>query len=119
MIVADWIANQPEILTVLHPAFPTCPGHEFWKRDFTGSSGLFSVLLKESSDEAVAAMIDGLEYFALGGSWGGYESLIWKTQLTRSVTNWNMATPCIRFHIGLEDPKDLIEDLRRSLKHIK
>ena len=118
LIVADWIANQPEILTVLHPAFPTCPGHEFWKRDFTGSSGLFSVLLKESSDEAVAAMIDGLEYFALGGSWGGYESLVFRTQLTRTVTDWNAATPCIRLHIGLEDPKDLIDDLAAGLKRL-
>ena len=118
LIVADWIANRPEVLTVLHPAFPTCPGHEFWKRDFTGSSGLFSILLKEYSDSAVAAMIDGLEYFALGGSWGGYESLVFRTQLTRTVTDWNLATPCIRFHIGLEDPKDLIDDLAAGLNRL-
>ena len=118
LLVAEWLGSRPEVLTLLHPAFPSCPGHDLWKRDFTGSSGLFSVLLKEYSDDAVAAMIDGLELFALGGSWGGYESLIWKTQLTRSVTDWNMATPCIRFHIGLEDPSDLIKDLAAGLDRL-
>jgi len=119
LIVADWLQSQPEVQTLLHPAFPSCPGHETWKRDFTGSSGLFSILLNEYSDEAIAAMIDGLELFALGGSWGGYESLIWRTQLTRSVTDWDNTKPCIRLHIGLEDPKDLITDLNAGLNRLK
>ena len=119
LIVADWLQSRPEVQTLLHPAFPSCPGHETWKRDFTGSSGLFSILLNEYSDEAIAAMIDGLELFALGGSWGGYESLIWRTPLTRSVTNWDDAKPCIRLHIGLEDPKDLITALNAGLNRLK
>ena len=113
--VAEWIQGRPEVVELRHPAFPSCPGHDNWKRDFTGSSGLFSVLLKPGSDEAVAALIDGLELFALGGSWGGYESLVLRTQLTRSVTEWSLETPCIRFHIGLEDPDDLIEDIAAGL----
>jgi cystathionine beta-lyase len=115
--VADWLAGQPQVKTLLHPAFASCPGHEFWKRDFTGSSGLFSVLLHECSDDAVAALIDNTELFALGGSWGGYESLIFRTDLTRTVTDWDLKTPCIRFHIGLEDPDDLIEDLKVGLDY--
>ena len=118
LAMCDWLLSRPEVDRVLYPPHPTSAGHELWKRDFTGSSGLFSVLLKESSDEAVAAMIDGLEYFALGGSWGGYESLVFRTQLTRTVTDWNASTPCIRLHIGLEDPKDLIDDLAAGLKRL-
>jgi cystathionine beta-lyase len=119
LVVADWLQSRPEVQTLLHPAFPSCPGHETWKRDFTGSSGLFSILLNEYSEEAITAMIDGLELFALGGSWGGYESLIWRTQLTRSVTDWNCTKPCIRLHIGLEDPEDLITDLKAGLNRLK
>ena len=114
--VADWIAGRPEVIELRHPAFPSCPGHEFWRRDFNGSSGLFSILLREGSDEAVAELIDGLELFALGASWGGYESLVLRTQLTRSVTDWNTNTPCIRLHVGLEDPDDLIDDLKFGFK---
>ena len=118
LIVADWLKTRPEVHTLLHPAFPSCPGHQIWKRDFTGSSGLFSILLNEYSGDAVAAMIDGLELFALGGSWGGYESLVWRTQLTRSATKWDSAKPCIRLHIGLEDPDDLIADLTEGLNRL-
>jgi len=113
--VADWIQSRPEVVELRHPAFPSCPGHEYWKRDFTGSSGLFSVLLKEGSDDAVAALIDGLELFALGGSWGGYESLVFRTHLTRDIVKWPSENPCVRLHIGLEDPEDLIEDLAAGL----
>lgn len=116
LIVAEWLNQQPQVKILRHPAFPSCPGHEFWQRDFTGSSGLFSVLLHECSDKAIAALINGLELFGLGGSWGGYESLIFRTQLTRTVTKWDLNTPCIRFHIGLEDPQDLIEDLSAGLE---
>jgi cystathionine beta-lyase len=118
LIVADWLKTRPEVHTLLHPAFPSCPGHQIWKRDFTGSSGLFSILLNEYSGDAVAAMIDGLELFALGGSWGGYESLVWKTQLTRSATKWDSTKPCIRLHVGLEDPDDLIADLTEGLDRL-
>ena len=113
--VADWLRGRPEVEELRHPAFPSCPGHDIWRRDFSGSSGLFSVLLKEAPDEAVANLIDGLDLFALGASWGGYESLVLRTQLTRSATNWNTKTPCVRFHVGLEDPDDLIDDLKAGL----
>ena len=115
MKVADWLRGRPEVEELRHPAFPSCPGHDIWRRDFSGSSGLFSVLLKEAPDEAVANLIDGLDLFALGASWGGYESLVLRTQLTRSATNWNTKTPCVRFHVGLEDPDDLIDDLKAGL----
>ena len=117
--VAEWLKGRQEVVDLRHPAFPSCPGHDNWKRDFSGSSGLFSVLLKEGSDDAVATLIDGLELFALGASWGGYESLVLRTQLTRSVTDWNPDTPCVRFHIGLEDPEDLITDLSAGLDRYK
>ncbi len=116
--VAEWLAEQPEIDRVLHPALPSCPGHEIWKRDFTGSNGLFGVVFKPASEAAMAAFIDGLELFALGGSWGGYESLVLPTNVTRTVTKWSENAQSIRFHIGLEDPDDLIEDIEAGLKRL-
>jgi cystathionine beta-lyase len=116
--VAEWLAERPEIDRVLHPALPSCPGHEIWKRDFTGSNGLFGVVFKPASEAAMAAFIDGLELFALGGSWGGYESLVLPTNVTRTVTKWSENAQSIRFHIGLEDPDDLIEDIEAGLKRL-
>ena len=75
LALAQWLEERPEVLRVIHPALPDHPGHALWKRDFSGSSGLFSIVLKPASDAAVAAMLDGLELFGLGYSWGGYESL--------------------------------------------
>jgi cystathionine beta-lyase len=95
---------------VLHPALPECPGHEFWKRDFRGSSGLFSFELKGASKEARAAFVDALKLFGIGYSWGGYESLAMPVDPHRTVSK-PPAQNLIRLHVGLEDPDDLIDDL--------
>jgi cystathionine beta-lyase len=94
---------------VLHPALPDCPGHEFWKRDFKGSSGLFSFELHGDA----AAFVDRLELFGIGFSWGGYESLAIPVDPTRTVSE-PPASNLVRLHVGLEDPEDLVEDLSRS-----
>jgi cystathionine beta-lyase len=113
--VAEWFAGRPEVERVLHPAFPSCPGHALWKRDFTGSSGLFSVVFKRATPAAVEALVERLELFALGGSWGGFESLILPTHVARSAVPFPGEERCVRFHIGLESPDDLIEDLGDGL----
>jgi cystathionine beta-lyase len=113
--VAEWLAGRAEIEQVLHPAMEDCAGHENWKRDFSGSSGLFGVVLKPAPVEAVHALIDTLELFGLGGSWGGYESLVLPTNVTRTASAAPGPGPMVRFHIGLEDPDDLIEDLGAGL----
>ena len=118
--LAEWFAGQTAVDRVLHPAFNTCPGHEFWKRDFTGASGLFSVVLNPVGQKAVDAMVDGLELYSLGGSWGGYESLVLPSSLegSRTATEWDFSKPCVRFHAGLEDIDDLIEDARAGLSRL-
>lgn len=112
--IAYWLKEQPQVGLVLHPALPDCPGHEYWKRDFTGSSGLFAFELKGSSDEARAAFVDRLELFGIGYSWGGYESLALPVDPVRTVSK-PPAANLVRLHIGLEDPDDLIEDLAEAL----
>ena len=111
--VATWLASRPEVAEVLHPALPSHPGHALWKRDFTGASGLFSVVLHPASRTQVAAFVDHLRYFGMGYSWGGYESLVipFDPRAYRTATKWDRPGPCLRFHIGLEDPADLIADL--------
>ena len=118
--VANWLNKRPEVETVLHPAFPSCPGHEIWQRDFIGSSGLFSIVLKDFSMEQVNAMLDDMDYFAMGYSWGGYESLIVPCDPTkiRSATKWNASGPLLRIHVGQEDVQDLIQDLERGLSRL-
>jgi cysteine-S-conjugate beta-lyase len=110
-ILAGWLREHAAVDTVLYPALSNAPGHEIWKRDFTGASGLFSVVLKPKSEVAIAAMLDGLQLFGMGYSWGGFESLVVPFKPHRTATNWTTEGPCLRFHIGLEDPKDLIADL--------
>lgn len=119
--MAQWFAARPEVGRVLHPALERDPGHALWKRDFSGSSGLFSIVLKQGSMKAVAAMLDGLELFGMGASWGGYESLALPFDPTgyRSVTRWDAPGPCIRFHIGLEDMDDLKADLDAGFARLK
>ena len=117
--IAKWLSNRPEIDRILHPALSSCPGHEIWQRDFSGSNGLFGVVFKPLSERAMHTFIDSLELFSLGGSWGGYESLVLPTNITRTVTKWKNNDQCIRFHIGLENPDDLIRDIERSLKSVK
>src|SRR5579859_123902 len=120
LTVARWLQERPEVARVIHPALPGCPGHEIWKRDFTGACGLFAVELKPCPQEAVHAMVDSLAHFGLGFSWGGYESLILATSgaINRTATNWQPAGPTLRLHIGLEDPEDLIADLARGFAHL-
>ena len=107
--IAHWLKRQPQVGEVLHPALPDCPGHDIWKRDFRGSSGLFSFELHGDA----AAFVDRLELFGIGFSWGGYESLAIPVHPTRTVSD-APASNLVRLHIGLEDPKDLMEDLSRS-----
>lgn len=111
--VALWLKERPEVGLVLHPALPDCPGHEYWKRDFKGSSGLFSFELKDSSKQRRAAFVDSLELFGIGYSWGGYESLALPVEPHRTVSK-PPAPNLVRLHIGLEDADDLIDDLANA-----
>lgn len=113
--VADWLAGQPEVLKVLHPARPDDPGHALWARDFTGASGLFGVELDVRRPEALAAFVDSLELFGIGASWGGYESLVIPARFTRVARPFPLTGTLVRLHIGLEDPEDLIADLAQAL----
>ena len=117
--VARWLQARPEVKRVLHPALPEDPGHALWKRDFLGSSGLFGIELAPVSKEKLAAFLDHLEHFALGYSWGGFESLAVPANLrgARSVRPWT-GGPLVRLQIGLEDPQDLIADLERGLERM-
>ncbi len=114
--MAHWFAARPEVKEVLHPALPTHRGHAIWKRDFSGSSGLFSIILQPAPEKAVAAMLDELELFGLGYSWGGFESLVIPFDCSpyRSATKWAPGGPALRFQIGLEDTEDLKADLDRG-----
>jgi cystathionine beta-lyase len=116
--VARWLAEQPQVARVLHPALPDFPGHALWARDFVGASGLFSFMLRGGDDAARAALINGLRHFGIGFSWGGYESLALPVDphALRTATSWQAEGPLVRLHIGLEDPDDLIEDLRLGLE---
>ncbi|WP_295844861.1 cystathionine beta-lyase [Tardiphaga sp.] len=114
--MAHWLAARPEVLTVLHPAMESHPGHAIWKRDFTGASGLFSIVLKPVSDKAVDAFLDTVKLFGMGYSWGGFESLVipFDCATYRSVTTWAPGGPALRLHIGLESVDDLKADLARG-----
>lgn len=115
--IARWLADQPQVAAVLHPALADCPGHEHWARDFSGSSGLFSFVFRGGDDSARTRFIEGLELFGLGYSWGGYESLVVPAdpERIRTATTWRAEGPLVRLQIGLEDPDDLIEDLAAGL----
>jgi cysteine-S-conjugate beta-lyase len=114
--VARWLEQRPEVARVLHPALPSCPGHALWQRDFSGGSGLFSVVFKPMPDKAVHAFLDELQLFGIGASWGGFESLAipFDCASIRTATKWAPGGPTVRFHIGLEDVDDLIGDLERG-----
>ncbi|MDB5663148.1 MAG: cystathionine beta-lyase [Sphingomonas bacterium] len=115
LAVARWLADQPQVARVLHPALPGCPGHEYWVRDFNGASGLFTFILDGGGEAARTALIDGLAHFGIGFSWGGYESLALPIDPVRSVNPWRAEGPAVRLHIGLEDADDLIADLAAGL----
>jgi cysteine-S-conjugate beta-lyase len=115
--VAHWLRGRPEVAEVLHPALPGAPGHALWKRDFTGASSLFGLVLKpEFSVEACTAMVNAMQLFGIGSSWGGYESLLVPTTdgFTRTASTRHFDGPILRMHVGLEDPTDLIADLEQG-----
>lgn len=117
--VAEWLRGRSEVETVLYPALSNAPGHELWKRDFTGATGLFSVVLKPVSEPALAAMLDNLSLFGMGFSWGGYESLVVPFIPVRTATTWTSPGPALRLHIGFENPDDLIDDLKQGFERLK
>lgn len=120
--VVQWLQERPEVAAILHPALPQHPGHEVFKRDFSGSNGLFSFVLKQGDLAAVTAFVEGMQHFKMGFSWGGYESLVLANldvQALRSVTTWPYQGPLIRLHIGLEDPADLIADLAAAFDRMQ
>jgi cysteine-S-conjugate beta-lyase len=114
--VARWLEQRPEVLRVLHPALENDPGHKIWQRDFSGASGLFSIVLKPTSEKSVYAFMNELALFGMGYSWGGFESLVilFDCAEYRTATKWAPGGPTLRFHIGLEDADDLIADLERG-----
>ena len=118
--IATWLKAQKEVARVLHPGIPDDPGHSLWLRDFQGASGLFGVVLKKATKAALTAMLDGMELFKMGYSWGGYESLIIPTDpgKQRTATTWDSPGPTLRIHAGLEDPDDLISDLKHGLARL-
>jgi cystathionine beta-lyase len=114
--VARWLAERPEIERVLHPALEGSPGHEIWKRDFTGSAGVFSIVFKPEATKAqVLKFVDGLELFEIGYSWGGVASLAVAYDFQRAKGRPDYGYRIVRLNVGLEDTEDLIEDLDRSL----
>lgn len=119
LLVAKWLQNQPEVERVLYPALPDDPFHALWQRDYAGATGLFGVILNSRTTRAgIAAMLDHMDYFAMGFSWGGYESLILPADIHRTVTPWPAADRTLRLHIGLEHPDDLIQDLAAGLRRL-
>ncbi len=120
LVLADWLARRPEVTRVLHPAVPRFPGHALWKRDFSGASGLFSVVMKPVPRPALAAMLDHMDLFGMGYSWGGFESLILPVRpaATRSATRWEDPGVVLRLHAGLEAPEDLIRDLESAFARL-
>ncbi|MSO66721.1 MAG: cystathionine beta-lyase [Pseudolabrys sp.] len=116
--VARWLGGRPEVARVLHPALASDPGHKIWQRDFSGASGLFSIVLKPASEKSVYAFMNELALFGMGYSWGGFESLVILFDCTeyRTATKWAPGGPTLRFHIGLEDVDDLIADLETGFK---
>lgn len=114
--VARWLQSLPDVARVLYPALESDPGHAIWRRDFHGAASLFGVVLKPTRDSAVAALINALELFGIGSSWGGFESLAIRADVrnSRTATAWKADGPLLRLHIGLEDPDDLISDLEQA-----
>lgn len=115
LALAEWLAGQPQVKAVLHPAFAGSPGHDTWRRDFTGAPGLFGVIFQPCSDDRVRAFVDALELFGIGVSWGGYESLVLPVKPMRTARPWDEKGQLVRFNIGFESTDSLIRDLARAL----
>ena len=119
--IADWLKGRAEVARVLHPALPDAPDHALWKRDFTGSSGVFAFVLKPAAEERVHAMLKAMQLFAMGFSWGGFESLAipCDPQVTRTAVAWKAEGPLLRLNVGLEHLDDLIADLERGFAALR
>ena len=119
--IAHWLKDQPEVNQILHPAFEDCPGHNFWKRDFKASNGLFSFTMDAMTEKQIALFVDGLKHFGMGYSWGGYESLVLPIMGLNKIRTAGK-TPegqIFRLHIGLEDIDDLKADLAAAFERIR
>ena len=121
LLIAEWLQTRPEVREVLYPALPGAPGHEIWKRDFLGASGLFAFELQPCTEKAIEAMLDGMRLFGMGYSWGGYESLLIPENVRkiRTAVPWRFEGPLFRIHIGLEDVEDLKDDLKAGLERLR
>ena len=120
LALAEWLRARPEVARLMHPGLAGDPGHALWRRDFSGAGGLFGLVLQPVSKTALAAMLDGMSLFAMGYSWGGFESLIVPTDpaALRTASPWEAAGPCLRVHAGLEDVEDLIADLEAGFDRL-
>ena len=120
LCLAEWLQQRPEVDRLLYPALPQDPGHGIWKRDFKGASGLFGVVLKPCARPSVTAMIDGMAFFGIGASWGGFESLmiLADPRPIRTATQWAEPGPVVRIHAGLEHSDDLIHDLEAGFDRL-
>jgi cysteine-S-conjugate beta-lyase len=114
--IAEWLRSRPEVATVLHPAMPECPGHATWRRDFTGSASVFSIVLADDwTAERVARFVDALRLFRIGFSWGGVTSLVMAYQGSSRI-DARLRDRLVRLNVGLEEPADLIADLQQALE---
>lgn len=116
--MANWLAKQPQVKRMLHPAHADCPGHALWQRDFSGAAGLFGVVFHPCSDAQIRSFVETLHHFGIGVSWGGYESLVLPVTPTRTATPWVEDGQLVRFNIGFEDPETLKADLAAALPHL-
>ena len=118
--IAQWLNASDKVKRVLYPALVEDPGHRLWKRDFTGAASLFGVVLQTSSESAMAKMVDGYRYFKIGASWGGFESLVVPADPAayRTAVPWKEPGCLLRYHVGLEDPDDLISDLKAGFERL-
>jgi cysteine-S-conjugate beta-lyase len=119
LTIARWLAGSPEIERVLHPAFESCPGHELWKRDFTGAAGVFSIVLRQDvSKQQVLDFVNALELFKIGYSWGGVTSLAVAYDFSHSRGRPGYEHRIVRLNIGLESTEDLLADLESALNRL-
>lgn len=116
--IAQWLAGQPQVARVLHPALDGCSGHENWRRDFTGAAALFSVVFRTSDDGRIRRFVESLERFGIGVSWGGFESLALPVRPERTAREWTETGRMVRFSIGFDDHEALVADLAQALIHL-